>query len=112
MAKKSLRERELKRARLEEKYREKVQGIKTELQTCYAVLENQSGDVEEVYGKIDKLQEDLQKIPRNATKKRKRNRCELTGRPRGYYRKFRLSRNMLRKLAMMGLIPGIRKASW
>ncbi len=43
---------------------------------------------------------------------RKRNRCELTGRSRGYYRKFRISRIMLRELALQGLIPGMRKASW
>ncbi|MDA0803367.1 MAG: type Z 30S ribosomal protein S14 [Planctomycetota bacterium] len=43
---------------------------------------------------------------------RKRNRCELTGRARGYYRKFRISRIMLRELALQGVIPGMRKASW
>ncbi len=43
---------------------------------------------------------------------RKRNRCELTGRARGYYRKFRISRIMLRELALQGMIPGMRKASW
>jgi small subunit ribosomal protein S14 len=43
---------------------------------------------------------------------RKRNRCELTGRSRGYFRKFRISRHMLRELALQGLIPGMRKASW
>ncbi|MAZ38521.1 MAG: 30S ribosomal protein S14 [Legionellales bacterium] len=112
MAKKSVRQCELKKQRLEEKYRAKYQAIKNDLGACYAALENGTGNEEEVFAKIDALQQQLQQIPRNATKKRKRNRCELTGRPRGFYRKFKLSRNMLRKLAMAGLIPGLRKASW
>jgi len=51
-------------------------------------------------------------IPRNGNPTRIRNRCELTGRPRGYYRKFRLARVMLRDLANKGLIPGVTKSSW
>jgi small subunit ribosomal protein S14 len=54
----------------------------------------------------------LQKIPRNANLTRVRNRCELTGRPRGFYRDFKLSRNKFRELANNGLIPGVTKASW
>jgi small subunit ribosomal protein S14 len=54
----------------------------------------------------------LQKIPRNANINRVRNRCELTGRPRGVYRDFKLSRNKFRELANNGLIPGVTKASW
>jgi small subunit ribosomal protein S14 len=54
----------------------------------------------------------LQKLPRDSSYIRVRNRCALTGRPRGYYRKFGLGRNKLRELAMMGVIPGITKASW
>lgn len=54
----------------------------------------------------------LAKLPRNAARTRVRNRCELTGRPRGYYRKFGLSRNMIRDLAGKGLLPGIVRASW
>jgi small subunit ribosomal protein S14 len=54
----------------------------------------------------------LQKIPRNAHPVRVRNRCELTGRPRGVYRDFKLSRNKFRELANNGLIPGVTKASW
>jgi small subunit ribosomal protein S14 len=54
----------------------------------------------------------LQKIPRNANINRVRNRCELTGRPRGCYRDFKLSRNKFRELANNGLIPGVTKASW
>ena len=54
----------------------------------------------------------LQKLPRNASPTRVRNRCELTGRPRGVYRKFGLGRNKLREIAMRGEIPGMTKASW
>ncbi|MEY5006768.1 MAG: hypothetical protein RL764_84 [Pseudomonadota bacterium] len=54
----------------------------------------------------------LAEIPRNGTPTRVRNRCELTGRPRAYYRKFRLCRVQLRDLANKGLIPGVTKSSW
>jgi len=54
----------------------------------------------------------LGKLPRNSAPSRIRNRCELTGRPRGYYRKFGLSRNMLRDLGGKGQVPGLIKASW
>jgi len=54
----------------------------------------------------------MSELPRNANPTRIRNRCELTGRPRGYYRKFRLARVMLRELANKGLIPGVTKSSW
>jgi len=54
----------------------------------------------------------LQKLPRNASPTRVRNRCTLTGRPRGVYRKFGLGRNKLREIAMRGEIPGMTKASW
>jgi|SRR5688500_20371174 small subunit ribosomal protein S14 len=54
----------------------------------------------------------MAELPRNANPTRIRNRCELTGRPRAYYRKFRLSRVMLRELANKGLIPGVTKSSW
>ena len=54
----------------------------------------------------------LAQLPRNGAKVRVRLRCELTGRPRGNYRKFKLSRNMLRELANSGQIPGVTKASW
>lgn len=54
----------------------------------------------------------LQKLPRNGSMVRVRNRCELTGRPRGVYRDFKLSRNKFRELANNGLIPGVTKASW
>jgi len=54
----------------------------------------------------------LQQLPRNASPVRVRNRCKLTGRPRGVYRKFGLGRNKLREIAMRGEIPGMTKASW
>ena len=54
----------------------------------------------------------MAEIPRNGNPTRSRNRCEVTGRPRAYYRKFRLSRVMLRELANKGLIPGVTKSSW
>ena len=54
----------------------------------------------------------LQKLPRDASPVRLRNRCSLTGRPRGYFRKFGLGRNRLREIAMRGEIPGVTKASW
>lgn len=54
----------------------------------------------------------MQQLPRNASPSRLRNRCELTGRPRGVYRKFGLGRNKLRDIAMRGEIPGLTKASW
>jgi small subunit ribosomal protein S14 len=54
----------------------------------------------------------LSQLPRNSSKARIRNRCELTGRPRAYYRKFHLSRIALRDLASMGLLPGVTKSSW
>jgi len=54
----------------------------------------------------------LQQLPRNASPTRLRNRCKLTGRPRGVYRKFGLGRNKLREIAMRGEIPGMTKASW
>jgi small subunit ribosomal protein S14 len=56
--------------------------------------------------------EALQKLPRNSSKTRLKNRCGLTGRSRAYYRRFGISRIMLRELALKGQIPGVRKASW
>jgi len=54
----------------------------------------------------------LQKLPRDSSPARQRNRCAISGRPRGFYRKFGLGRNMLREAAMRGDVPGLRKASW
>lgn len=55
---------------------------------------------------------DLQKLPRDSNATRQRNRCSITGRPRGYYRKFGLSRNKLREICMQGEAPGVAKSSW
>ncbi len=55
---------------------------------------------------------ELSKLPRNSSKVRQRNRCKVTGRPRGFYRKFQVSRISLRELAAFGLIPGVKKSSW
>ena len=56
--------------------------------------------------------EELQKLPKNSSRVRMHNRCQLTGRPRGYMRQFGISRVLFRQMALEGLIPGVRKASW
>ncbi len=89
MARKSLIAREVKRAKLVQKY---------------AVIRKQLKEE----GKWD----ELDKLPRNSSKKRLHNRCQLSGRPKGYMRRFGLCRNMFREMALMGKIPGVTKASW
>jgi small subunit ribosomal protein S14 len=89
MSKESIKARELKRIRTVEKYAEKREALKA------------AGDYEA-----------LQKLPRNASPIRVRNRCKLTGRPRGYMRQFGISRVMFRKLALEGKIAGVTKSSW
>lgn len=101
MAKLSLINRELKREATVKKYARK----RAELQ---AVIDDQSRSDEERYQARLKLQQ----LPRNSSPVRLRNRCELTGRPRGTYRKFGLARSKLRDAAMRGDVPGIVKASW
>lgn len=101
MAKTSLIEREKKREALVKKYAAK----RAELNT---IIADQSRSEEERYQARLKLQQ----LPRNANPTRLRNRCELTGRPRGTYRKFGLARNKLREIAMRGEVPGMTKASW
>ena len=61
---------------------------------------------------VARYAEKLQKLPRNASKVRLHNRCEITGRPKGYMRQFGISRIQFREMASAGLIPGVRKASW
>lgn len=73
-----------------------------------ATVMNRDLDIEERFAATQKLAE----LPRNSARVRQRNRCELTGRPRGYYRKFKICRNQLRELGSFGLIPGLIKASW
>ncbi|MDR9499193.1 MAG: 30S ribosomal protein S14 [Hydrogenovibrio sp.] len=101
MAKRSMIEREKKRAKMVEQYA-----------TKRAELKKASVDMSLSYEERMDAMDKLAKLPRNASPVRQRNRCRLTGRPHGVYRKFGLSRNMLRKLAMEGDVPGLRKASW
>lgn len=101
MAKKSMINREVKRARLAKKYA----GRRAELK---AVIK----DEERSYDEREDARRRLQKLPRDSSPVRMRNRCRLTGRPHGYYRKFGLGRNELRRLAMQGHVPGLVKASW
>ncbi len=101
MAKTSMINREARRAATVQKFATKRAALK-------AILHNpvSSGD-ERRQARLD-----LQALPRDASPVRLHNRCRLTGRPHGYYRKFGLSRNKLREAAMRGDIPGLRKASW
>ena len=100
MAKKSMIEREKKRARLIAKYAAKR-----------ADLKEQFRKAEDPQEKLE-IHRQIQKLPRNSAPSRQRNRCWLTGRPRGYYRDFGLSRNVLREWAHEGLLPGVVKSSW
>jgi small subunit ribosomal protein S14 len=101
VAKTSLIEREKKRAQLVKKFAARREALIT-------AINDQSKSEEERYQARLKLQQ----LPRNASPVRLRNRCELTGRPRGTYRKFGLARNKLRETAMRGEVPGMTKASW
>lgn len=101
MAKTSMIVKQKKREQLVSKYwdrREKLKKIISALDTSE----------DDRLAAIDKLN----KMPRDSSKVRQRNRCQLTGRPRGYLRKFKLSRICFREMANMGLIPGVVKASW
>jgi len=100
MAKKSMIEREKKRKKLVEKYAEKRKELKQQFMKA-----------EDLGEKIE-LHRKLQRLPRNSAPNRVRNRCWLTGRPRGYYRDFGLSRNVMREMAHEGLLPGVVKSSW
>jgi small subunit ribosomal protein S14 len=100
MAKKGMLERELKRKKLVNKYSEKREKLLKELKTC-----NSLEQIFEVNAKI-------QKLPRNSSKIRLRNRCWKTGRPRGYFRYFGLCRNVVREFAHDCFLPGVTKASW
>lgn len=89
MAKESMKAREVRRAKLVEKYADKRAKLKAE------------GDFV-----------GLSRLPKNSNPNRLRNRCQITGRPRGYMRQFGLSRISFREMASSGLIPGVKKASW
>ncbi|MGN2244661.1 30S ribosomal protein S14 [Frateuria sp. GZRR33] len=101
MAKTSMVNRDIKRTKLVKKYAAKRAELK-------AIVINPNASYDE---KMD-AQSKLQKLPRDASPVRQRNRCELSGRPRGVYRKFGLGRNKLREATMRGDVPGLRKASW
>jgi small subunit ribosomal protein S14 len=92
----------------EKKRRETVKRFAGKRAELIAVIENIKLSDEE----RDQARAKLQKLPRNASPVRLRNRCKLTGRPRGTFRKFGLARNKLREIAMRGEIPGLTKASW
>jgi small subunit ribosomal protein S14 len=77
-------------------------------QALRAIIRDKSKPLEERFAAQLKLNEE----PRNSSKIRIRNRCEVTGRPRGYYRKLKMSRIALRDLASMGQVPGVTKSSW
>ncbi len=101
MAKTNMIEREKKRALLVKKHAKKRAALK-------AVIIDQDASYEERQAAVEKLQ----KLPRDSSPSRVRNRCKVTGRSRGVYRKFGLSRTKLREAAMRGEVPGLKKASW
>ena len=101
MAKKSMIQRELKRAKLVARQAEKRAALK-------AIIRNVNSSDEE----RQQAQAKLNALPRDGSPTRLRNRCAITGRPHGVYRKFGLGRNKLREAAMNGEIPGLTKASW
>ena len=101
MAKQSMIQREKKRAKLAAKFSQKRADLK-------AIIKNTETSEEDRWDAVIKLQS----LPRDSSLVRKRNRCALTGRPHGYYRKFGLARNKLREAAMRGDVPGLVKASW
>ena len=101
MAKTSAIERNLKRIRLSKKFLKKRQDLKK-------IIKNRKLPLTERFN----AQLKLAKIPRNSARVRIRNRCEITGRPHGVYRKLRISRIALRSLASSGKIPGMTKSSW
>lgn len=101
MSKLCMKERDRKRKNMNNSQRNKRAKLKE-------IVMDQTLPIEERFAATQKLAE----MPRNGSRVRQRNRCELTGRPRGYYRKFRLCRNKLRELGSFGQIPGLVKASW
>jgi len=101
MAKLALINREEKRRALVKKYQRKRATLLSIANSAKASDEDRAA-----------ARQKLQELPRNSNPTRLRNRCAITGRPRGYFRKFGLSRNKLREIAMRGEVPGIVKASW
>lgn len=101
MAKTSMIQRELKRAKLVAKYADKRAALKATIRDVNSTDEQRAA-----------AQAKLNALPRDSSPSRQRNRCSVTGRPHGVYRKFGLGRNKLRESAMKGEIPGLTKASW
>lgn len=101
MAKKCMVNREAKRLQVVEKYAARRADLKKKMMDVNLSMEEREG-----------ARSGFHALPRNASPCRMRNRCQITGRPRGVYRKFGLGRNKLREAAMRGDIPGLRKASW
>lgn len=101
MAKQSMKAREAKRAKLVVKYAEKRAELKQ-------IISSVNSSEEERWDAVLKLQS----LPRDSSTSRQRNRCNVTGRPHGYLRKFGLSRIQLREKGMRGEVPGLKKASW
>ncbi len=101
MAKNSVIQRELKRSKLVARYAEKRSALKL-------IIKSAETSFEEKMAAVDSLQ----KLPRDSSAVRQRNRCRITGRPHGVYRKFGLCRNKIREAAMRGDIPGLVMASW
>ena len=101
MAKTSSIQRNLKRIRLAKKFLKKRENLKK-------IIKNRKLPLEDRFA----AQLNLAKIPKNSSKTRIRNRCEITGRPHGFYRKLKISRIALRDLASKGKIPGMTKSSW
>ena len=101
MAKTSMVNSDIKREKLAKKYADKRAALKKIVSSVDASYEE----------KIEAAAK-LSKLPRDSSPSRQRNRCELSGRPRGVYRKFGLGRNKLREATMRGDVPGLRKASW
>ena len=101
MAKTSMVNRDIKRAKLAAKYAVKREELKKIISSPTASYEDKEAAVVK-----------LQKLPRDSSPSRQRNRCAMTGRSRGVYQKFGLGRNKLREATMRGDVPGLRKASW
>ena len=101
MAKQSMIQRELKRTRLVKQHADKRAALKV-------IISSPESDFDE---KME-AQRKLQTLPRDSSKARQRNRCRITGRPHGFYRKFGMCRNKLREAMMRGDVPGLVKASW
>lgn len=101
MAKKSMIERELKRTKLVKRFSAKRNALKEIIRNV------NSSDEDRLAAQVK-----LNALPRDSSPSRQRNRCAITGRPHGFYRKFGLGRNKLREAAMKGEIPGLTKASW